>query len=67
LVDSACNTVAISKNSDETPKFVALIEGDDRVVLGVDFRAPRACGSVHDERTAKSLSLLFLIDGEMAD
>jgi hypothetical protein len=52
LVDSACNAVAIGKNSgrwlaDETPKFVALIKGDGRVVLGVDNqrlpvpRAPR--------------------------
>jgi hypothetical protein len=35
LVDSACNAVAIGKNSDETPKFVALIEGDGRVVLAM--------------------------------
>jgi len=35
LADSACNAVAIGKNSDETPKFVALIEGDGRVVLAM--------------------------------
>jgi len=53
---------------------VALIKGDGRVVLGVDnqreycrFRARRACGGVHEERTAESLSLIFLIDGETAD
>jgi len=60
--------------ANETPKFVALIKGDGRVVLGVDnqreycrFRARRACGGVHEERTAESLSLIFLIDGETAD
>jgi hypothetical protein len=52
--------------ADETPKFVALIKGSGRVVLGVDnqreycrFGARRACGGVDDKRTAES-------DGENA-
>jgi len=60
--------------ANETPKFVALIKGNGQVVLGVAnqreycrFGARRACGGVHDERTAESLPLIFVVDGETAD
>jgi hypothetical protein len=58
----------------QTPKIVALIEGNRRGVLGIDSQREysrlgtrRAYGRIHHEGATEPLPLIFLSDGETAD